>query len=139
MGYLLIEVEQRAQSPDVGVERLDGVFAVEHRRGDGSHVDDEIRLVCSVDVGDMIFDDVKFLDVEQRVLLQFLNPFGIAQHEIVQCDHLLHPQGLSLGVEEVHEIIPQKSSAPGDEDSGILKPRLLFCRKTVQRVLKISL
>ena len=134
---LLVEVEQTAQTPDVGVERLDRVFAVEHRRGDTCHVDDEVGLAGSRHILYLVFDDVKLLDVEALVGFHRLYPAGIAEHEIVERNDFLDAQLVGLSLEEMHEIIAEEAPATCDENGGTLQLGLLLSCESCKRMVKI--
>ena len=136
-GLPAIEVEQRAKSPDIGIECLDGILAIEHRRCHRCQMDDIVGLTGILHSGDIVADDVEFLDVHLRALLQFLHPFGIAEHEVVESDDFPDAQFIGLLVEEVHEVIAEETGTPCDENGGVFQSGTFIVRQFTKRVVDV--
>ena len=100
-------------------------------------MDDIVGLVGTLYVGDVVTYDIELLDVETRVFLQFHNPFGMTEHEVVETDNLFDTQFLGTLAEEFHEVITEESCAAGDEYGGVFETQLLVSGQAVERVLDV--
>ena len=93
-------------------------------------MDDEVGLGCTGHSVYPVFDDVELLDINLRILPQLLNPFGIAQHKVVETNNLANAQLVSRGSKKLHHVVAQKTATASDKHRRVLKFRTLNSRES---------